>query len=562
LTEPNRTLGRLLGDLAALLRVRVGTIEAETRVSDVVLYDSVGLSEITPDAIVLGIGIRDTEEDALRVETLAAAGAAALVIREPLAPDGALSKAAEREGIPLLGLTPGASWAHLTVLLTTALGTAETAAGGTYGSDFGGPTDLFSLANTVADLLNAPVTIEDPFSRVLAFSMHQLDTDEGRLQTILGRRVPRKYEDRLRERGVLEQLRGSSLPIYIEQLAQEIKPRVAVAVRGGDEYLASIWAVVSGPPSAEFTASMIEAARIIALRMLTNRELATDASRLRARNVDALIQGGASARQASVQLGLPTHAICVLAVALRRDDAGSPDAEEALGRVHAALNMHVGTVHPRAAAALVGRTIYVVLPLLGEEDQAALRARAAAVDIVERIGARIPVIVGVGDVVADVAQLSRSRAGADTALRVLASVGRRSYVGSVATATDVQVEALLLRLADAIASEGGTLVGPLATLLAYDDQHKTDLVATLNAWLDAFGDLATVASSMHVHPNTLRYRLRRVSEITGTDLSDPETRLGIMLQLRLFPLRFGGSRRPSCRSTGRGSMTASAAIPR
>jgi sugar diacid utilization regulator len=310
-----------------------------------------------------------------------------------------------------------------------------------------------------------------------------------------------------------------------------------MAVRGGDEYLGSIWAVVSGPPSMQFKASMIEAARIIALRMLTNRELATDASRLRTRNVDALIQGGASARKALVQLGLPNSATCVLAVALRRDDAGSPDAEEALARVHAALNMHVGTIHPRAAAALVGRTIYVVLPLLGEEDHAALRARAAAEDIVERIGARIPVVVGVGDVVADVAQLNRSRAGADTAVRVLASVTRRSHVGSVATAADVQVEALLIRMADAIASEGGTLVGPLATLVAYDDQHKTDLVATMNAWLDAFGDLATVASSMHVHPNTLRYRLRRVSEVTQMDLSDPEVRLGIMLQLRLFPLR-------------------------
>jgi DNA-binding PucR family transcriptional regulator len=41
------------------------------------------------------------------------------------------------------------------------------------------------------------------------------------------------------------------------------------------------------------------------------------------------------------------------------------------------------------------------------------------------------------------------------------------------------------------------------------------------------------AAKLHIHKNTLRYRLRRLTEIAGLDLSDPDTRLGLMLQLRI-----------------------------
>ncbi len=77
--------------------------------------------------------------------------------------------------------------------------------------------------------------------------------------------------------------------------------------------------------------------------------------------------------------------------------------------------------------------------------------------------------------------------------------------------------------------------GPLARLLEYDAQHGSALVATLAAWLDAFGDVIAAADSMFVHPNTFRYRLRRLTEVGELDLADPEQRFALMLQLRIHP---------------------------
>jgi DNA-binding PucR family transcriptional regulator len=73
----------------------------------------------------------------------------------------------------------------------------------------------------------------------------------------------------------------------------------------------------------------------------------------------------------------------------------------------------------------------------------------------------------------------------------------------------------------------------MARLSAYDAEHGANLVDTLRAWLDAFGDVTEASVAMFVHPNTFRYRLRRLTEISGIDLADPDQRFAAMLQLRV-----------------------------
>ncbi|WP_037870200.1 helix-turn-helix domain-containing protein, partial [Streptomyces sp. SPB074] len=69
-------------------------------------------------------------------------------------------------------------------------------------------------------------------------------------------------------------------------------------------------------------------------------------------------------------------------------------------------------------------------------------------------------------------------------------------------------------------------------LLAHDAEHRTDLARTLAAYLDRFGDVPATARLLAVHPNTLRYRLRRLHDLFDVDLTDPDTRLLAELGLR------------------------------
>ncbi len=72
----------------------------------------------------------------------------------------------------------------------------------------------------------------------------------------------------------------------------------------------------------------------------------------------------------------------------------------------------------------------------------------------------------------------------------------------------------------------------VAPLVAYDDQYETDLVQTLETFLDADGNVAGTAQRLYTHRHTVRYRLERCRDLTGLDVAstDGRERLGLGLK--------------------------------
>jgi sugar diacid utilization regulator len=69
-------------------------------------------------------------------------------------------------------------------------------------------------------------------------------------------------------------------------------------------------------------------------------------------------------------------------------------------------------------------------------------------------------------------------------------------------------------------------------LVAYDDQYETELVATVEAYLDNDGNVAATAKQLFTHRHTIRYRLERVRELCGHDVSATEGREKLGLGLK------------------------------
>jgi DNA-binding PucR family transcriptional regulator len=72
----------------------------------------------------------------------------------------------------------------------------------------------------------------------------------------------------------------------------------------------------------------------------------------------------------------------------------------------------------------------------------------------------------------------------------------------------------------------------LDPLFDYDSRHQSELVRTLDTFLDCAGSWNTCAERLHVHVNTVRYRLRRIEELTRRDLSSMADRVDLFLALR------------------------------
>jgi hypothetical protein len=418
--------------------------------------------------------------------------------------------------------------------------------------------DLFALANAIATLLNAPVTIEDRNSRVVAFSGRQHEADPARIETVLGRQVPERFARQLEERGVFQELYRSQDPIDVGPVHNTEGlpsfPRVALAVRAGDEILGSIWAAVQEPLSPDRVRALKDSAGLVALHMLRLRAGADVERRLRADLLATILEGGPGAADATARLRLSDHRCVVLALSAAEETDDEPSAG-ARGvaerqRIADAFAVHLGAVYLRSAVAVIGDVVYAVVGIRpehadteagAEHPDADSRAARVATDFLGRLGGASEIRIGVGTVAGDAAGIPASRANADRALRV---VRQSPSHEPVARFTAVQMEALLVELGDLVRSRGDQPTGPVAQLLAQDREKGTHLVETLRAWLDAFGDVAVAAARVYTHPNTFRYRLRRLSEISGLDLTDPEARFSAMVQLRLLLPRDGGQRLP------------------
>lgn len=541
---PSRaSLGHLLAHLGTtLLELAAGDPSlprADEGIGGVAIHDPLDAPVLPSRALVLGVGVHEPDAVLELLRRTAEAGGAGLVIRAPAPADPRIAELAQRTGTVLLALIRGASWNQLAALVRALLGEGEV--GPTGSETLGGlpAGDLFALANAIGSLLDAPVTIEDRSSRILAFSNRQDEADESRIQTVLGRQVPDRFTRSLEVHGVFRRVYASDRPVWVPAAALALPevtvPRVAVAVRAGDEILGSIWAAVAQPLDAAREQALVDAGTLVALHLLRVRAGADVERRLASDLLATALEGGPGTVDALRRLGLAGRPLLVLAMGLSEDDGpgalGLARREGDRQRSADALAVHLGALHPGAVVAVVGGVCYAVLPVGADAPAPDERAAAVATEFLQRTGSRVPGMIGVGTVAADVSALSRSRDSADRALRVLRSgtTSRR-----VARAADVHIESLMLQLADLAAAEGHEVAGPVARLAAYDAAHRTQLVDSLRAWLDAFGNAITAAASLHVHPNTFRYRLRRITEVGGIDLDDADSRFAAMLELRLL----------------------------
>lgn len=539
-TRPRASLGRVIEDLGTtLLEVVSGNADQDTEIETVVIHDVLDDAMPMRRALVLGVGLSDPADIAALLHSLAAQQATALVLRAPVRADEGVLRASEETGIPVLALTRGASWAQLTAMLRSLI--AEGDVGDQGAQMLGGMPagDLFALANAIATLLNAPVTIEDRNSRVVAFSGRQDEADPARIETVLGRQVPERFTRQLEERGVFQELYRSEDPIDVDPVGTTDGapsfPRVALAVRAGDEILGSIWAAVQAPLTSDRVRALKDSAGLVALHLLRLRAGADVERRLRADLLSTILEGGVGAVDAAARLRLNDHRCVVMALSAadEQSDVLAPDARTTAERhrIADAFAVHLGAVYLRSAVAVIGNVVYAVVGVRPDQADTDLRAASVATDFLGRLGAASDIRVGIGTLAEDTSSIPLSRVNADRALRVLQKSSGRD---AVALFSAVQMEALLVELGDLVRARGDQPTGPVALLIENDRERGTHLVETLAAWLDAFGDVTVAAARVYTHPNTFRYRLRRLAEISGLDLADPDARFSAMVQLRLL----------------------------
>jgi sugar diacid utilization regulator len=154
------------------------------------------------------------------------------------------------------------------------------------------------------------------------------------------------------------------------------------------------------------------------------------------------------------------------------------------------------------------------------------RLRATIDTELGRVGCRI----GVGGICDGAPDVPRSYREAQLALQLMSFGPRRAAVVSF---DDLGVFQILAEAQDPNTVQRFVRKW-LGALLDYDDSRTAELVPTLSTYLEAGGNYAHSARALTVHRNTLRYRLKRIGEISGHDLGEPEVQFNLQLATRAW----------------------------
>ncbi|MGH7765515.1 MAG: PucR family transcriptional regulator [Candidatus Dormibacteraceae bacterium] len=402
------------------------------------------------------------------------------------------------------------------------------------------------ICRTLADLLESAVVVEDASFHLLAHAGGS--ADPHRKETILRQGTPQRVLFDPQIQRMLREVEAKRGPLKVPAFPHlgMSRERLIAPILAANQVLGYI-SILDHPPHNEELAFMAidQAALVLALSIAKERELSEVEGRVRGELLEDLLHGtygdDAAAQRRARHIGFPLHGSHVVMLVDIDDFRGfhktraiSEDAIQALKREF--LRRVTGVVRASYQRALVqGRSDQVVslLPLGTETGDHQARSHALGMQVQQVIADWKPGFsVSVG-----FSGPAEAPAGISGALRevtsVMESLARFKRWGQVIAVPELGLTGLLAAVTDErLVDYSRRHLGPL---IEHDAARKGSLVATLRAYLET-GEQQHAAQRLRIHPNTLRYRLDRIREISSLDLEDPETRLNLAVALRVQSL--------------------------
>jgi DNA-binding PucR family transcriptional regulator len=192
-------------------------------------------------------------------------------------------------------------------------------------------------------------------------------------------------------------------------------------------------------------------------------------------------------------------------------------------RMSGVLALSASAFRPDAQVAANGSRVYLVLPHSGRTAAVVSWIRGTIGALRTELGLDVRAVIAAP--IAGLAAVGGARREID---RVFDSAQRHPIFGAVTTVAEARTTVLLDEIVTLVAADE-RLVDPRIRRLRATEPVFAE---TLGVYLDSFGDVATAAAALHVHPNTVRYRVRRIEQVLATSLADPDVRLLLALSLR------------------------------
>jgi GAF domain-containing protein len=387
---------------------------------------------------------------------------------------------------------------------------------------------LNRVVRLLSELVDRPVVLLEEHGRPLAAAGTPSDSFGQRLATS-------GLDDSVATdpdlRAVVSRLRDLAPSELARRAPVRRRPRLVAPIVAGAELLGSVWMETSTQAADDERDVVKQAVRVIGLELLKARSILETERQMRSELLDELLAAGPSnesllARRASalgVDISVPHRLVLVRVRPARRSEA-SP-----VGAVERAKERFVGALKGRRWCTFLGESAgYVVALVAVDVSTADLRRLLAEVD---GAGVELSTVV-----TSPCLQSKDYRSEFLVAGRVL-SVLPAGLREQVLELDRVRFLALLFR-------EGGETDlrqfsrSRLEPVLHLRDQQRRELIRTLSTYFEQGASVARTAAALHVHVNTVYYRLRRLQALLGPDFASPLR--AVDLQIALLGQRLTG----------------------
>lgn len=473
-------------------------------------------------ALVIAPGIL---EELLPQLQLAAAQGVKVVITDPVPDEDRpqLLQSARNHGLAVLWRRSGTAWLAVADELQSVIHNAELENNDDMESSGVSAGDLTSLAEALSVMIGGPVIIEDSKLQLLSYSTTTGSSDKWRDLAILGRKIPDAWLEHLESKGLLDTLLTTDTVLSVDGGPFEASRRFLCAIRSERFFLGVLWVAEADTPLPDDVADRVaQAARIAAPHLVRHHDVTYSHRTSQQRMLRRLLESGQLHTAQAEELGI--HAAGSYTVfALRAAGDGSLGTTERT-RALEAVSIYCQSYRWRSATCAIGNTIYCVLAHDLEGTSGRLPALAhSMLGAVQKSVVGKPMTLAVSETTSELRKSATLRDQVDDTLEAVA-VWPSGAAHGVVTFQQASARTALLRVMDQTSMQALNFP-PLEALRREDAEHGSDYMQTLRVYLASFGDARAAAAALQLHVTTLRYRLKRIAELSGIDLTEPTERL-------------------------------------
>lgn len=397
---------------------------------------------------------------------------------------------------------------------------------------------LEGLADKIGEMLNCPITIEDSNHRIIAYSKHEENVDAARIATIIRRRVPENVINTLWKNGVMPKLFESDEPVVIPAIEKVgLGNRIAVSVRKNNEVLGFIWAQTDDEKFGEEKLFLLkEAAKIVKNQLLQHqlkrRKVEEDNQDFFWKLLTGHINKLNDIKREADRFGMKLDGSLAVVIIEFDKEVNQKIEKHSYYLTETLQNVQV-------VCRVFDENQLIQLIRLDSNEATIKDLKHFIYNFIERINERLQIgkVKGsCGLIYQSPQQINKSY---QEALKVLEL--KEQFPQELQNTYSYQELGIYQFLNDLyhIRTKEQYKNSAIEKLKEYDHKHQSNLLKTMKAYLECDNNVQEAAKVLHVHTNTLNYRLKRITEIADMDLKDPNQKITFYLDLKIEEMKSG-----------------------